>query len=204
MSLISGFKDKKQDEQLISNYKRNLQQQIINNEKRGIANAEYFHNQRLGITPMAPQSKTADEELKDMALQNELAETNLKSIMKDADAVAVLAKLQHDNEVQDFNSYFGKFKKEIEGTTFIYPAFFNALLERFKEKLARTDHTGIHIPLDSEDLQNALGSEFDVLIEAINENFPDIRKKDIDTILNLYQDFITTLSNHSIKSIRFS
>ena len=35
--------------------------------------------------------------------------------MKDADVVAVLAKLQHDNEVQDFNSYFGKFKKEIEG-----------------------------------------------------------------------------------------
>ena len=68
MSRISGFKDKKQEQQLISDFKKNLQQQINNNEKRGIANSEYFHNQKLGITPVAPQSKTADEELKDMTL----------------------------------------------------------------------------------------------------------------------------------------
>ena len=60
---------------------------------------------------MAPQSKTADEELKDQALQNELAAKNCKSIMKNADAVSVFSKLQYDNEVQDFNFYFGKFKK---------------------------------------------------------------------------------------------
>ena len=56
MSRISGFKDKKQEEKLINDYTRYLQQQIINNEKLGIANAEYFHNQRLGITQVAPQS----------------------------------------------------------------------------------------------------------------------------------------------------
>jgi hypothetical protein len=87
MSRISGLKDKKQEEKLINDYKKNLQQQIIDNEKRGIDNAEYFHNQRLGITPVAPQSKSADEEFKDQYLQNELATKNLKSIMKDAGAV---------------------------------------------------------------------------------------------------------------------
>ena len=78
---------------IINEYKDKLAQQISNNEKRSVANAEYFRNQKLGINPVAPAKKTASEELLDQTLQNELTYKNLRTIMKDADAAAVLGKL---------------------------------------------------------------------------------------------------------------
>jgi hypothetical protein len=153
MSRISGFENKEQEQKLINEYKDNLAQQIENNQKRSVANAEYFRNQKLGITPVAPQAKTAAEELLDQTLQNETAYKQLRSIMKDADAAAALGKLQHDGDVETFNSFWGKFKKEVEGTAFLYPAFFNAIWERFKDKIAKTNDTGIHISAEAEDFE---------------------------------------------------
>ena len=51
-------------------------------------------------------------------------------------------------------------------------------------------------------MQNALGGEFEELIEAINENFPDIRKKDIDTIINVLSDLTnnTSITNARLKN----
>jgi hypothetical protein len=54
MSRISGFKNKEQEQKLIDDYKDNLAQQIENNEKRAVANAEHLRNQKLAITPVAP------------------------------------------------------------------------------------------------------------------------------------------------------
>ena len=113
MSRISGFKAKKQEQELIREYKDNLAQQIENNQKRSVANAEYFRNQKLGINPVAPQDKTAAEELLDQTLQNELAYKNLRSIMKDSDAAATLGRLQHDGDIETFNSFWGKLRKEV-------------------------------------------------------------------------------------------
>ena len=76
MSRISNFKNKEQE------------QKLINEKRRSVANAEYFRNQKLGITPVEPQSKSAAEEILDQTLQNELAYRNLRTIIKDADAAA--------------------------------------------------------------------------------------------------------------------
>ena len=53
MSRTSGFKNKQQEQKLINEYKDNLAQQISNNEKRSVDNAEYYRKQKLGINPAA-------------------------------------------------------------------------------------------------------------------------------------------------------
>ena len=95
--------------------------------------------------------------------------------MKDADAAAVLGKLQHDGNVETFNSFWGKFKREVEGTAFLYPAFFNAICGRFKEKLAKTNDTGIHISAEAED--------FEVLKDRV-AHFREMLFDNFDTIHN--------------------
>ena len=184
-SRISGFKNKEQEQKLISEYKDNLAQQISNNEKRSIDNSEYFPNQKLGINPVAPQAKTAAEELLDQTLQNETAYKNLRTIMKDADAAAALGRLQHDGDVETFNSFWGKFKKEVEGTAFVYPAFFNAIWERFKEKLAKTNDTGIHISAEAED--------FEVLKDRVT-HFREMLLDNFDTTDNQNKAIVSALT----------
>jgi hypothetical protein len=42
MPRISGFKNKEQEQELIREYKDNPGQQILNNEKHSVANADYY------------------------------------------------------------------------------------------------------------------------------------------------------------------
>jgi hypothetical protein len=72
--------------------------------------------------------------------------------MKESDAIFKI--LQNNNKAVDFDSYFGKLKKEKRIRNFIHTSsFFNALWETFKYKPAKTGLTSIHISIEHEVLE---------------------------------------------------
>ena len=95
-----------------------------NNNERSVANAKYYRNQKLGIDPVAPAKKTALEELLDQTFLNELAYKNLRTLIEDSDAAAVLDKLQHDGDVETFNSFFLQIQKGSRRNYFHISGFF--------------------------------------------------------------------------------
>ena len=76
-------------------------------------------------------------------------------------------------------------KKEVEGTAFLDPAFFNAIWERFKEKLAKANDTGIHVSAQAED--------FEVLKDRV-ANFREMLLDNFDTTDNQNKAIVSALT----------
>lgn len=92
-----------------------------------------------------PQYKTTEEELADTTLQRDKALKVLQSFMKPSDASGVLFTLQAAGEVLEFNRFSNQFLNEVKNQKNISPTVFQALWDRFKEKLVVTHNTGISI-----------------------------------------------------------
>lgn len=188
MSRVAGFRNAADEQRLRNEYLRTLQQEIDLSNMESNANAEYYRNQKLDIKPVVKVRSTADER-QDQVLQTEIALKHLKSIMKADEATAILAKLRHDNEVLMLNTYWDGFKKNIEGISTIYPAIFNELWNRYKEKLESTNYTGIEIAgtMDTGRIEEKIADFKQMLID--NFDLTNQQNKTITSALYLLAEY---------------
>ncbi len=196
--------------------KQNAIKQRLNNQLKVADNVskirqEQYQNDKYKITPIQDHYKTADEELNDQTHQIQIALTNLKQILPKAlDAQAALTNLVNSNDIADFNRFFIKFQNDIKGISSITPNFFDELWKKFKDKLNETDRTTIVLPSQSATDLSEVHDKIEDLINAIDENLPNISEYDVETIKNTIEaisqtnrinsDRLSQIFEHLIKS----
>ena len=172
---ITGYNNGFQREKAVEEYKQNLSIKSKLNDIYEEANLEASKNKTYGIVPLVERSKSAEEEIKDLSLQNEKAMSNLKKVLKISDAGEVLDMIRVNNDVVEFNRFFNQFEKDIGGQSNLTPTAFYQLWERYKEKLIASGRTGIFIPSQKADI-DALVGKIDTLITTSGLTDVEVKK----------------------------
>ena len=171
---ITGYTSGFQRDKAIDAYKDSLNIRAKLNEIYENANVETAKNKKYNITPIA-QTKTAEEEIRDLTLQTEKAMANLKKMLKIDDAGVVLDRLRAGNELTTFNRFFNLFEKDVGNQSNLTPTAYYQLWERYKEKLLASGTTGIFIPSQKADI-DALVGRIDALITSSGLTDAEVKK----------------------------
>ena len=148
-----------------------LQLKIQNQLKLGDLISDASNRLSYNIPPPPSSYKNPEDELNDKNLQMEKAKEKLT---KNAhlfgikayiiDSIIALSKL---DEIDLFNRFSEGFLKEISTQRHITPDVFEALWDRYKDKLIATGNTGIEIGLNKDDLQSELFALENTILPAI-------------------------------------
>ena len=171
---ITGYTSGYQRDKAIDSYKDSLSIKARLNDIYENVNVETSKNKKYNITPIS-QTKSAEEEIGDLTLQNEKAMTNLKKMLKIDDAGAVLDKLRTGNELVVFNRFFNQFEKDVGNQSNLTPTAYYQLWERYKEKLLASGTTGIFIPSQKADIDALIG-RIDTLITSSGLTDAEVNK----------------------------
>jgi hypothetical protein len=177
---LRNFKNPVDRARKIADYREFLKLQQKLNANADRANKEYAKNQTLGITPHRPNPAyaSAEEALQDSVEQKIIAMGHIRTIFPyGVDASSALNMLDPSvpigashSEVAMFNQNWEGFFSEIKSKANITPEFFGNLWERYKLRLARTDFTGISLPLDDTKLNARLKAQSRLIIESMRQN----------------------------------
>lgn len=191
---ITGYKNNFQRGKAEEAYKEGLATRAKLNDIYLAANKQTALNKEYNITPLARYS-VADDEEKDVPLQNEKAMDNLRKILKVRDAGVVLDKLRAQGELPTFNRFFNAFEKDLGGQTQLSPMAFGQVWDRYKEKLLTSGDTGIFNPsqsgdvaglykktLEAIDTGDLTGEESKELLEVSDTLFKDNMNKQLEAL----------------------
>lgn len=129
---------------------------------------EQATNQKLNITPVAPQTRSVQEMKEDAVFQRQTFFNNMKTIMDPAQAQKLMIDLT-DNDIYLTNSNFKDILTELKGKTNLDANFFRRFLARYATKLTRTGDTGIEFPASAEDI-DALRKDSTKLLGEISDS----------------------------------
>jgi len=115
-----------------------LQQKLNTDYEKAVA--ERSANDQLGITPVPPQKRSLEEEKMDETGQRQIADRNLRTIMKAEEALKVLNSLSV-GETYDLNSVFKALEQRLAGETNIDARYFVQVFKRFMQARTNPDIT---------------------------------------------------------------
>jgi hypothetical protein len=101
---------------------------------------ERSSNEQLGITPVKPKEKSISEEKADETAQMQIADRNLRTIMKVEEAQKVLSALS-PNEIFNLNSVFKALETKLAGETNITSTYFLQVFRRYIQSRDNPDLT---------------------------------------------------------------
>jgi len=139
---ISGAKSASDKKKKSDEYKTLLMLRAKANEKIAKALEESDQNRLFNIPTKPAPYKSAEDDIKDLVLQRDIAYKSLRHFMKESDAFTVLQTLQVNDELDLYNRFSSQLLTEIGNQTNITPAVFSAIWDRFKLKLASTVEAG--------------------------------------------------------------
>lgn len=139
---ISGAKSAADKKKKSDEYKTLLMLRAKANEKIAKALEESDQNRLFNIPAKPAPYKSAEDDIKDLVLQRDIAYKSLRQFMKESDAFTVLQTLQVNDELDLYNRFSSQLLTEIGNQTNITPAVFSAIWDRFKLKLASTVEAG--------------------------------------------------------------
>lgn len=114
-------------------------QQKLNTDYEN-AMIERSSNEQLGITPVKPKEKSISEEKADETAQMQIADRNLRTIMKVEEAQKVLSALS-PNEIFNLNSVFKALETKLAGETNITSTYFLQVFRRYIQSRDNPDLT---------------------------------------------------------------
>lgn len=114
-------------------------QQKLNTDYEN-AMMERSSNEQLGITPVKPKEKSLDQEKQDETAQMQIADRNLRTIMKVDEAQKVLSAL-NPNEIFNLNSVFKALETKLAGETNISSSYFLQVFRRYIQSRDNPDLT---------------------------------------------------------------
>ena len=115
-----------------------LQQKLNMDYEKAVA--ERSANDQLGITPVPPQKRSLEEEKLDETGQRQIADRNLRTIMKVEEAQKVLNSLSA-GEIYDLNSVFKALEQKLAGETNISSTYFLQVFRRYIQSKTNPDLT---------------------------------------------------------------
>lgn len=101
---------------------------------------ERSSNEQLGITPVKPKEKSVSEEKADETAQMQIADRNLRTIMKVDEAQKVLSKL-NPTDIFNLNSVFKALETKLAGETNITADYFVQVFRRYIQARENPDLT---------------------------------------------------------------
>lgn len=101
---------------------------------------ERSSNEQLGITPVKPKEKSVSEEKADETAQMQIADRNLRTIMKVDEAQKVLSKL-NPTDIFNLNSVFKALETKLAGETNITADYFVQVFRRYMQARDNPDIT---------------------------------------------------------------
>lgn len=177
---LGGFKNKMDMERKISDFQQYLKLEERLNREAEIAFKQAAKNQDLGIEPTMPSRRyeSAEQALQDTAEQKDEALRHLRTIFPyGGDALKALGYLDETtpigamgSELAVFNQSWADFSSELKGRRTITPEFFNNLWDRYKLKLAKTQFTGIAIPIDDTAFNQQMREQAQLARQLIQQN----------------------------------
>ncbi len=175
---IVGYRNKAEGNKMIMNADALLNLRAKLNAENARANNELYERQKFNIPPVSKPTLTAEEEMKDTAMQRQKALTTLKTIMKEPDALRSLDLLATANEINEFNRYATLFLRDIAGQKDITPTYFETLWDRYKDKLLATRNTGIAITTEP--------GEYDAELTNLSDAIKDVESgvKDVEALVS--------------------
>jgi hypothetical protein len=153
---------------------------------------EKADNKKVGITPVAPQRRSLDEEQADRNLQRQIAFENLRSVTRTDIAEQIVNALATADDISDLvliNSNWKDISAKLPKKDF-NAGYFTAFLARYKDFLATTAvggvDTGLPIPLQRGDLGQLLDDITDMTKDerrALQRFVTDRNAKDRERII---------------------
>lgn len=182
-----SFKNPADKARKLADYKEYLKLQQKLNTQSELANKAYAKGQVLGLKPTGPSRTyaSAEEALQDVVAQREEALQHLRSIFPyGEDASRALTLLDattpigaRGTELNIFNQSWSDFQTELKGMKNISVPAFETIWNRYKEKIAKTNLTGINIPIDDTTFNQRLNITRSQIIKAITTTYRFSQKK---------------------------
>lgn len=132
---------------------RSIRTQAKLNADYDQAMTDYAANRTLNITPVATRKRTVEEERRDVVGQKSTLFNNLKTVMDGDQAQRVINDIP-DTMTYIINNNWSEITTLLKGRKNLTADFFRRFAERFIEKQATTEDTGIVIPLQPTDMEN--------------------------------------------------
>ena len=198
---IRNLRNQSDKERKLKDYKEYLKLQQKLNTESDIAYKALAKGQTMGLKPQPAMKKygSAEEALADITEQKMTALNHLRTIFPYGDdATKVLDQLDPNipigsrgSELTTFNQNWEDIKNELKGKTNVSPNYFNSIWDRYKEKLAKTNQTGIQIPIDD----TTFNTRINELQAGIQTNLNTLRTQSriSGQMFNQFQRAISTM-----------